>query len=87
MTKPQRPKNTPKEVITYKRRPAWVRKIIQDEAKYDSSDGSIRESKRPCTYSSYVALLSDIIGAEPIGPSRCTERLGGVNQYKTILTF
>ena len=52
-------------MITYKRRLAWARQIIQDAEKYGAPNGSLRESKRPSTYSSYVALLSDIIDAEP----------------------
>ena len=54
----------PKEVF-HKRRLAWARELIQDAKKYGALDGSVRESKRPRTYSSYVALLSDIIDAKP----------------------
>ena len=39
--------------------------MIQDAERYGAPEGSLRESKRPRTYSSYVALLSDIIDAEP----------------------
>jgi hypothetical protein len=46
---------------TKKRRPTWAREIIQDAKKYGALDGSFRESKRPRPYSSYVALLSDIL--------------------------
>jgi hypothetical protein len=49
---------------TKKRRPTLAREIIQDAEKYGAPDGSFRESKRPRPYSSYVALLSDIIDAE-----------------------
>lgn len=65
MTEPQMPENPPKEVISYKRRPAWARELIQEAEKYGAPDGSLKESKRPSTYSSYMALLSDIIDAEP----------------------
>ena len=51
MTKPCKPENLPKEVITYKRRPSWARELIQDVEKYGSQDGSLRERKRPGTYS------------------------------------
>ena len=53
-------------MITYNRRPAWVSEIIQD--------GSLRESKRPRTYSSYVALLSDIIDAKPFSYEEAVEK-------------
>ena len=64
MTKPHRPEDPPKEV-SHKRRPTWAHELIQDVEKYGSLDGSLRESKRPHTYSSYVALLFDIIDAKP----------------------
>jgi len=60
----QRPVDPPKEV-SHKRKPAWAREAIQDAEKYGALEGSLRESKRPRTDSSYVALLSDIIDAEP----------------------
>lgn len=65
MTEPHKHEDTPKEVISHNRRPAWDRELIQDVEKYLSPDGSLKESKRPRTYSSYVALLSNIIDAEP----------------------
>ena len=74
MTEPHKPENPPKEVITYKRRPAWVREIIQDAQKYGAPNGSLRESKRPRTYSNYIALLSDIIDAEPSSYEEAVEK-------------
>ena len=64
MAEPQRPVDPPKEV-SLKRKPTWARELIQDAERYGAPEGSLRESKRPRTYSSYVALLSDIINAEP----------------------
>ena len=64
MVEPQMLVDPPKEV-SHKRKPAWVREAIQDAEKYGAPEGSLRESKRPRTYSSYVALLLDIIDAEP----------------------
>ena len=64
MIEPQRPEDPPKEV-SHKRRPVWAHELIQDTEKYGAPEGSLRESKRPHTYSSYVALLSNIIDAEP----------------------
>ena len=34
MTEPQSPEDTPKEVISHKRIPAWVCELIQDAEKY-----------------------------------------------------
>ena len=63
MAEPQRPVDPPKEV-SLKRKPAWAREAIQDAERYGAPEGSLRDSKRPRTYSSYVALLSDIIDAK-----------------------
>ena len=51
MAEPQKHEDPPKEVITYKRRPTWAREIIQDVEKYGAPNGSLRERKRPRTYS------------------------------------
>jgi hypothetical protein len=61
MEKPQRPVDSNKN----KRRPAWVRQIIQDVEKYGAPDGYLRESKKPRPYSIYVALLCDSLDVEP----------------------
>ena len=39
--------------------------LIQDAKRYGAPEWSLRENKRPCIYLSYMALLSDIIDAEP----------------------
>ena len=62
MAEPQRPVDPPKEV-SLKRKPAWAREAIQDVKKYGAPKGSLRDNKRPHTYSSYVVPLSDIIDA------------------------
>ena len=64
MVEPQMPMDLSKEV-SHKRKPAWARELIQDAERYGASEGSLRERKRPRTYSSYMALLSDIIDVEP----------------------
>ena len=64
MTEPQMSMDLPKEV-SHKRKPVWACKLIQDVERYGSPEGSLRGSKRPHIYSSYMALLSDIIDAEP----------------------
>ena len=74
MEEPQKPKDPPREMITYKRRPAWAREIIQDAEKYGAPDGTFRESKRPRTYSSYMALLSDIIDADASNYEEAVEK-------------
>ena len=63
MAEPQRPIDPPKEV-SHKRKPAWARELIQDAERYGAPERSLRESKRPRMYSSYMALLSNIIDAK-----------------------
>ena len=65
MTEPHRLLDPPQEVNTHKRRLAWAREVIQEEEKYGALDRTSRECKRPPTHSSYVALLCDIIDADP----------------------
>ena len=64
MVEPQMPMDLPKEVF-HKRKLAWAHELIQDVERYGALEGSLRESKRPRIYLSYMALLSDIIDAEP----------------------
>ena len=58
----------------HKRRPTWAREIIQDAEKYGAPDGTSKESKRPQPYSIYVALLCDIINAEPSSYEEAIEK-------------
>jgi len=62
---PQEPAEPSPEKINKKRRPAWAQEIIQDAKKYGALNGSFRESKRPKPYSSYVALLCNLVDAKP----------------------
>ena len=64
MTKPHMSMDLPKEV-SHKKKLAWARELIQDAERYGAPEESLRESKRPRIYSSYMALLSDIIDVEP----------------------
>jgi hypothetical protein len=57
MEDPQKPTDPPRG----KKRISWPHEIIQDVEKYISPEGTYRERKKPKPYSSYVALLSDII--------------------------
>jgi hypothetical protein len=74
MVEPQRPVET----STKKRKPAWAHEIIQDAKKYGAPNGSFKERKRPQPYSSYVALLCDIIDDEPT----CYEEFVGKKVWK-----
>jgi hypothetical protein len=52
-------------MISHKRNPAWDREFIQDAEKYGALEGTMRQSKKPKTFSSYVALMCDFIDKEP----------------------
>ena len=51
--------------MSRKIKPAWVREIIQEAERYGALEGSTRTSKRSNPYSSYVALMCDLIDQEP----------------------
>ena len=64
MIEPQRPEEFPSEMISCKRRPSWAREIIEAE-RYSVPEGTIKESKKPNPYPSYVALICNLIDKEP----------------------
>ena len=51
--------------ISHKRKPAWAREIIQVAERYCAPEGSSRQSKKPNPFSSYVALMCDLVDKEP----------------------
>jgi hypothetical protein len=51
--------------ISHKRKPAWARELIQDGEKYGALEGTMRQSKKPKPFSSYMALICDLIEKEP----------------------
>ena len=51
--------------MSRKRKPTWVREIIQEEEKYGAPEGSTRTSKRSKPFSNYVALKCDLVDQEP----------------------
>jgi hypothetical protein len=85
MEEPQRPAET----STKKKIPSWAHEIIQDVENYGALDGYFKERKKPRPYSSYIALLCDIIDVEPT----CYEEVGEkkvwknamIEEYQTII--
>jgi hypothetical protein len=51
--------------ISHKRKPAWARELIQDGEKYGVPEGITRQVKRPKPFSSYMALMCDLLEKEP----------------------
>ena len=62
MIEPQEP---PTMEISRKRNPAWEREIIQEPERYGAPESSTRISKNPKPFSSYVALMCDLVDQEP----------------------
>jgi hypothetical protein len=55
----------PQMTISHKRKPAWARELIQDGEKYGAPEGTMRQVKKPKPFSSYMALMCDILENEP----------------------
>ena len=64
-TKPQLPEELHSEMISRKRKPAWAREAIEEAKRLGAPEGAIRERKKPKTYPSYMALMSDLVDKEP----------------------
>ena len=62
MTEPQEP---PTMEISQKRKPALEREIIHKAEIYGAPKGSTSISKNPKPFSSYVALMCDLVDQEP----------------------
>ena len=58
------PHEPPTMDISRKRKPTWVREIIQEAERYGAPEGSIRISKKPKPFSNYVALMCDLVDQE-----------------------
>ena len=71
---PLRPVDPPLEKNTHKRKPAWVREIIQGAERYGALEETHRGRKRTRSHSSYVALLCEIINKEPSNYEEAVER-------------
>jgi hypothetical protein len=55
----------PKMMISHKRNLAWARELIQDGEKYGAPEGTMRQVKKPKPFSSFMALMCDLIDKEP----------------------
>jgi hypothetical protein len=54
----------PQMTILHKRKPSWARELIQDGEKYGVPQGTTRHVKRPKPFSSYTALMCDLLEKE-----------------------
>jgi hypothetical protein len=55
----------PQMTCSHKRKPAWERELIQDVEKYGVPEGTTRQVKRPKPFSSYMALMCNLLDEEP----------------------
>jgi hypothetical protein len=55
----------PQMTILHKRKTAWARELIEDGEKYGVREGTMRQVKRPNPFSSYMALMCDLLEEEP----------------------
>ena len=58
------PSNEPLEPLA-KRKPGWLKEIVQEVERIASPKGSFREMKRPHRFGGYVALMRRISDVEP----------------------
>jgi hypothetical protein len=54
----------PQMTISHKRKPAWTRELIQDGEKYGVPEGTTKHVKRPKPFSSYMALMCELLEKE-----------------------
>jgi hypothetical protein len=52
-------------MISHKINPSWTRELIQYGEKYGVPEGTMRQVKRPKPFSSYMALMCDLLEKEP----------------------
>jgi hypothetical protein len=55
----------PQMMISHKRKPSWARELIQYGEKYCAPEGTIRQVKKPKPFSSYMALMCDLLQKKP----------------------
>jgi hypothetical protein len=55
----------PQMTISHKRKPSWERELIQYGEKYGVLEGTTRQVKRPNPFSSYTALMCNLLDEEP----------------------
>jgi hypothetical protein len=48
-----------------RKRPTWIESTLQEAERHKDPSGNFRESKRPKIFSSYAALMTSLVNAEP----------------------
>ena len=75
--------------MSWKRKPSWVREIIQEAEKYTALEGSTRVSKKPKPFSNHVALMCDLVDQEPTSYEEVVQKKDWVEsmmeEYQSIM--
>ena len=75
--------------ILHKRKSSWARELIQDGEKYGVPEGTKRQVKRPNPFSSYTALMCDLLEEEPTYSKEEIQRKEGADamteEYQSIM--
>jgi hypothetical protein len=75
--------------ISHKIKPSWTRELIQYGEKYDAPEGTMRQSKKSNPFSSYMALMCDLIEKEPTCFEEAIQKKEWVDamieQYQSII--
>jgi transposase InsO family protein len=79
----------PQMMILHKRKTAWARELIRDGEKYGVPEGTTRQVKRPKPFSSYTALMCDLLEEEPTCFEEAIQRKEWANamreEYQSII--
>ena len=88
-TKPQLLEQSPSEMISRKRKPSWACEVTEEEKRHGVPEGTIRERKKPKSYPSYMALMSDLVHKEPTCFEEATKQKEWVDamieEYQSII--
>jgi hypothetical protein len=72
----------PQMTISHKGKPTWARELIQYGEKYGVPEGTMRQVKRPKPFSSYMALMCDLLEKEPT----CFEEAIQKKEWADVMT-
>ena len=76
-------------MISRKRNLVWACVIIEEAKRHGSPEGTIRERKKPNSYPIYMALMSDLVGKEPMCFEEATKKKEWVDamieEYQSII--
>jgi hypothetical protein len=72
--------------FSHKRKPACERELIQDGEKYGVPEGTTRQVKRPKPFSSYTALMCNLLDEEPTCFEEAIHLLDVVSQHSIFAT-